>query len=170
MTFTSGPLTALGVPGFRTTDVDTVQRLPIGTIVKAVDPTLGEGEFIYLPGVVNCLAGCAVVYDLTPGANVTALTLSGTHLNGGHPLAVAVVAVPAASFGWFQISGVAITAGIAAGIAGKCMLTTTAGALDDTAIAGCQVLGARQLTAFNTPSAGFAYTLLNRPSIQSQIT
>lgn len=170
MTFTSGPLAALGVPGFRTTDVDTVARVPVGTIVKAVDPTLGEGEFIYLPGVVNCLAGCCVVYDLTPGANVIALTLSGTHLNYGGPVAFAVVAVPAASFGWFQIGGVAITAGIAAGIAGKCMLTITAGAVDDTAIAGCQVLGARQLTAFNTPSAGFAYTLLNRPHIQGQIT
>lgn len=170
MAFSSGPVAALGVPGFRTTDVDTVARVPVGTVIKAVDPTLGEGEFIYLPGVANCLAGCAVVYDLTPAANVVALTLSGTHLNSGYPIAFAVVAVSALSFGWFQIGGVAITAGIAGGIAGKCMLTVTGGAVDDTAIAGCQVIGARQLTAFNTPSAGFAYTQLNRPCIQSQIT
>ena len=44
---------------------DTTQRVPLGTIVKGVDPTLGEGEFIYLLDVTGQFVGCVVIYNAT---------------------------------------------------------------------------------------------------------
>lgn len=170
MAFSSGPNSALGMPLANASYVDSTERVPVGTIIDMVDATQGPGRFIYLPGLANVAAGGAVIYDLTPGARVVALTDSDLHANTGYPVAVAVVAVPAGSFGWYQIGGVAKTKAIAGGAAGRCFLTAdnTTGAFDDTAIAGCQVLGARQLTAVDTPAVGFSYTLLSNPHIQGQ--
>jgi len=42
---------------------DTVQNHPLGTIVTAVDPTFGGGEFIYLKGVASTVVGSLVTYD-----------------------------------------------------------------------------------------------------------
>jgi len=171
MTFRTSPNSALGVPTFDINSVDTVAKVPVGTIAKATDDSgLGDGTFIYLPGVASLAAGDAVVYDLLPsGASVTR-TLSGTHLNTGQPVAIALVAIPALSYGWYQIGGVAVVNVAAGAAAGRAMLTTTAGNLKDTAIAGCQVLGARLSSAIGTPSAGKAYCTLNHPHVQGQIT
>lgn len=170
MTFRTAPNSGLGVQQFVVGYVDTVAKHPIGTIVKGVDATQGEAEFIYLPGAANVVEGSTVVYDLLPSGPAVVLTNSATHLNAGRPIAVALCAIGATNYGWYQVSGVAKVKGIAGGVIGRCMLTTTDGALDDTAIAGCQVLGARLSSNLDTPAVGFVYVTMNRPTIQGQIT
>jgi hypothetical protein len=157
----------LSVPG----TIDDAATCAIGTIAKFFDATQGEGTFIYLPGVASVVEGDAVVYDLSPGAQAIVRTLSGTHLNTGRPIAFATAAIVAGKFGWFQIEGVAV-ASVLAGFAANTtvFLTTTAGNIDDAAVNGCQILGARGSSAIGTPAASKAYVTLSRPHLQGQIT
>lgn len=170
MTFKTAANAALGVALFTLTAVDITAKVPVGTIAKAYDDALGEAEFIYLPGVANTVGGDMIVYDLLPGGQAITRTTSAAQANTGQPAAVALVAVPAGSFGWFQISGVAIVNVTAAAAAGRAFLTATAGQLNSAAVAGSQVLGARLSSAIGTPAAGQAYATLNRPYVQGQIT
>jgi hypothetical protein len=86
-------------------DTSTTQKHPLGTIVRAVDPTLGGGEFIYLLGVASTVVGSIVNYD---GAGFqTALDTSAT-AGPSRPLAVAMSANVASQYGWYQISGLAV--------------------------------------------------------------
>ena len=83
------------------------QRHPVGTIVRAVDPTFGEGEFIYLVGVASTLVGTVVTYhdgDTLAFQSAFATTV----IDDGEPLAVAMSANVAAEYGWYQISGIAV--------------------------------------------------------------
>ncbi len=77
---------SLGFP--KITDHGTTKKVPLGTIVRAVDPVYGEGEFIYLRGVVGTVAGLMVYYDQDDSA--TALTSTSGVVNRGQPLAVAM--------------------------------------------------------------------------------
>lgn len=79
---------------------------PLGTIIRAVDPTLGEGEFIYLKGVGSTAVGYIVNYD---DNFQTALDTSAT-AGPSRPLAVAMSANVADQYGWYQISGLAVAA------------------------------------------------------------
>lgn len=82
------------------------KKHPIGTIVRATDPTYGEGEFIYLVGVASTLVGSVVSY--TDGDTLVGQTaLATTTVAKGEPLAVAMSANVAAEYGWYQISGIA---------------------------------------------------------------
>jgi hypothetical protein len=85
-------------------DIDTVKNHPLGTIVRAYDETLGEGEFIYLKGVANTAVGHIVNYD---DAFQTALDTSAV-AGPSRPLAVAMAACVADRYGWYQISGLAV--------------------------------------------------------------
>lgn len=87
-------------------DTSTTQKHPLGKIVCAVDPTLGEGEFIYLLGVASTVVGSIVNYD---DNFQTALDTSAT-AGPSRPLAVAMSANGAAAYGWYQISGLAVAA------------------------------------------------------------
>lgn len=82
------------------------QNHPLGTIVTAIDPTYGEGEFIYLQGVAGTAVGSVVTYSTTDYQ--TALAPVGTGLP--RPIAIAMSANGAGSYGWYQISGIAIAA------------------------------------------------------------
>lgn len=84
-------------------NTETTQKHPLGTIVRGVDPTYGEGEFIYLQGIGSTVVGSIVNYD---AAYVTALHSSS--LSVPRPLAVAMSANVANQYGWYQISGQAI--------------------------------------------------------------
>jgi hypothetical protein len=57
--------------GPRLMETDTVQNFPFGFRVRAFDPILGFGEFIYLQGVASTVAGSAVTYN--PFTGVTTL-------------------------------------------------------------------------------------------------
>ncbi len=98
--------------------VDDSAKVPVGTIVTAVDPTLGAGEFIYLLGVVSTVTGSVVTWSVT--SHLTALASVGTSIP--QPLAVAMGAVVAGKYGWYQISGIAVAlkavaVSLAAGVA-----------------------------------------------------
>lgn len=82
----------------------TVKNHPLGTIVTAVDGTLGQGEFIYLKGVGSTVVGSIVNYD---DAFQTALDSSAT-AGPSRPLAVAMSACVGSEYGWYQISGLAV--------------------------------------------------------------
>ena len=85
----------------------TTQNHPVGTIVRAKDPTYGEGEFVYLIGVASTLIGTIVTYhdgDTLVGQTAFATTV----IDDAEPLAVAMSANVAGEFGWYQISGLAI--------------------------------------------------------------
>lgn len=84
----------------------TVKNHPLGTIVRAVDPTYGEGEFIYLKGVANTIVGHIVNYD---DGFQTALNTSDV-AGPSRALAVAMSANVASQYGWYQISGLALCA------------------------------------------------------------
>lgn len=170
MAFKTSYNAALGQPNFTLAAVDTVKAVAVGTIVKGYDDTLGEAEFIYLPGLAATVAGDMVAYDLNPAGPVTTRSLAATHANQGTPLAVAVAAVLLGQYGWYQISGVAAVNAIAATAAGRAFVSATAGQLTSVAAAGAQIIGARISTAVGTPAAGQVYLTLNRPATQSQIT
>lgn len=88
-------------------DTSTTQKHKIGTIVRAVDPTYGEGEFIYLVGVASTIVGTVVTWhdaDTTLGQTA----FSTTAVDSGEPLAVAMSANIAGQYGWYQISGIAV--------------------------------------------------------------
>lgn len=78
----------------------TTKNHPLGTIIRAVDSTYGQGEFIYLQGVASTVVGSIVEYStsMQTGLSTVALTTP-------HPLAVAMSANLATGYGWYQISG-----------------------------------------------------------------
>jgi hypothetical protein len=84
-------------------DTSTTKKMPFGSIVRAVDPTYGVGEFIYLQGIGSTIVGSIVNYDADW---VTALHTSA--LDHPRPLAVAMSANVASAYGWYQISGQAV--------------------------------------------------------------
>lgn len=86
--------------------VSTTAAVPVGTIVRAKDSTLGEGEFIYLPTTASVTLGNIVSYRQSASGVYTAVrTPSGTA--SGASLAVAMATGQATCFGWFQIAGTA---------------------------------------------------------------
>lgn len=76
----------------------------VGDIQRAVDPTYGGGEFIFLKGVASTVVGSIVNYDAATGQ--TALNTTG--LATPRPLAIAMSACVANEYGWYMIAGNAI--------------------------------------------------------------
>lgn len=85
-------------------DTSTTQKHPLGTIVTAVDPTLGGGEFIYLKGVASTVVGSIVNYDDNFQTALDSSAVTGPT----RPLAIAMSANGASAYGWYQISGLAV--------------------------------------------------------------
>jgi hypothetical protein len=85
-------------------NTETTQKHPLGTVVTAVDPTLGGGEFIYLKGVASTVVGSIVNYDDNYQTALDTAAVSGP----SRPLAVAMSANVADQYGWYQISGLAV--------------------------------------------------------------
>lgn len=81
-------------------ETSATQKHPLGKIVNAVDPTLGEGEFIYLLGVGSTVVGSLVDYNVSFQS-----ALHTTALDTPSPVGIAMSANVAASYGWYQISG-----------------------------------------------------------------
>src|ERR1700675_1884445 len=96
--------------GFTTPNSATLIPTPpnqLGMVVKAVDPTFGAGEFILLAGVASTVVGSVVSYNTA--SFTTALAPVGANLP--QPIAIAMSAnILATTFGWYQISGVAVAA------------------------------------------------------------
>lgn len=139
-------------------DTDTVQRHPLGTIVRAVDPVYGAGEFIYLKGVASTVVGSWVHYNADDWS--TALTAA----NGIGPVAVAMSANLASQYGWYQIEGKAVGKALASyADNGLVFLTATAGSVDDAVVDGDMVHLAKGASVIDVPSTGFAEFEIHRP-------
>lgn len=137
---------------------DTTQNHPLGTKVRAVDPTYGEGEFIYLSGVANTAVGSwATIHE--DGFTTTLLAA-----NDIGQVCVAMSANVASQYGWYQISGKAIGKALAAfADNGLVYATATAGSIDDAVVAGDRVKKALGASAVDTPSTGLAEFEINYP-------
>lgn len=149
-------------------DTSTVQNHPLGTIVRAVDPTYGEGEFIYLTGVASTAVGSVVTYNSATGATTLAAVGGAKPL----PLAIAMSANVASQYGWYQIGGNAVvkktcTISLAAGAAVGVLTTgLIAGTGSGKEVQGAAVAAVASATAGRTT----VRVVLNRPHIQGRIT
>ena len=173
MPFKTGPNASLGVAALSGTPAgipDTVAQVPVGTIVTMVDEIQGSGEFIYLPGVASLAANDIVLYDLLPSGPTVTRHSNATGSNSGRPVAVALNALTAVQFGWYQISGVAIVNAVAGTAAGPVFASATAGQVSSTVDAGDQIMNARITSAVGTPAANKSYMTMQRPHVQGQIT
>ncbi len=137
-------------------DTSTVKNHPLGKIVTAVDPTLGEGEFIYLVGVASTAIGTWVTYNMDDG------TTTRLAANAIGPVAIAMSANVASQYGWYQIQGKASGLALASfADNGNVYATATAGSVDDTIVAGDRVKGA--VGASTIVGAGLAEFEIARP-------
>lgn len=146
--------------------VVTKALVPLGTIVRAVDPTYGEGEFIRLLGVASTVVGSLVKYNATTWQ--TALTTVTNAKNKGVPVAVAMSACVAGEHGWYQISGLAVikktTVAVNPGVPIYLAADATPGRFKVAASIGQQILGAQTAnlaTVVTTTST--VVVAINRP-------
>jgi hypothetical protein len=139
----------------------------LGQVVRAFDPTYGEGEFIMLVGVASTVIGSLVTYNTTTYQT----TLSPNTANLAQPVAVAMSANLAASFGWYQIGGLAVVKKTAVKTLTNVpmFLSATAGRIMATAASGKQILGARSANlATVTATTSTVIVSINRPHAQGQ--
>lgn len=152
-------------------NTETTQKHPLGTIVRAVDPTYGEGEFIYLLGVGSTEVGFIALYNAT--TYQTALLTVANGKNKGAPIGVAMSANVGSQYGWYQISGNAVIKKTTVLTLPQVpiFISATTGRMKTLVSAGQQILGA--LTANLTTVVSTTSTVvvtINRPHTQGQIT
>lgn len=141
-------------------EVSTTKQHEIGQCARGVDDAgvRGEAEFIYLPGVASTAAGDVVVFDQFAGTTTRTVAASRG------PVAVAMAATVANTYGWYQICGAATVKAGTVADNGAVYLTSTAGQIDDQVVLGQLVSGARLSSANGVPAAGFAVAQLAHPS------
>jgi hypothetical protein len=154
-------INSAGATQFGTQGIDersTVQRYPLGTRVRGIDPVYGEAEFVYCLGVASNRVGSAVRVS---GAFATTLAVAAGIYN---LVGVSMSAFVANEYGWVCIFGsVPVRAGtVVAGT--QAYLTATPDTLDDAVVAGDNIMGAAFRTADGTPSAGLAILTLTYAS------
>lgn len=137
---------------------DAAAAVAVGTILTAVDPTYGAGEFIYLKGLDATARGTWVTYNLDDGS--TALLAA----NAIGPVAIAMGATVTGTWGWYQISGKAVGKALTGYLDNALVFSTaTAGSVDDTVVDGDMVHLAKGASAVDTPSTGLAEFEISRP-------
>lgn len=144
-------------------DTSTTQKHPLGTIVRAVDPAVGEGEFIYLQGLASTAVGSWVTYNTDDFST----TLIAPNAIG--PVAIAMSANVASQYGWYQISGKASAAAADVADNGKVYIDTAAGTCDDAAVAGDLVYNAKWASADDT-ATNLADVEIARPFVADGAT
>lgn len=146
----------------------TTKAHALGTIRRAVDPTYGAGEFIYLLGVDSTVVGSVVTYG--PSTYQTALVPNTAGL--GQPVAVAMSANVGSAYGWYQIAGVAVAkkTNVSWEPNKQVFISGTAGRVMDTVASGKQILGARSANvATVTTTTSTVLLSINRPHTQGQV-
>lgn len=117
--------------------VDDSQLFPIFQKVVGIDISngFGYGEFVYLKGLADTVEGSVVTFD---EAGVTALIAA----NAKGPVAVAMAAIVADHYGWYQRLGKAY-AKMAVNSADNAFVgyETTAGSVGDGRAAGDEIIG-----------------------------
>ncbi len=139
----------MGFPGITsitsvvTTTAINSTSIPIGTVVRGSDPSLGGGEFIYLAGVASTIVGSVVAYNLS-GQTSTLQPASSTY--SGTPVAVAMAANTSTSgLAWYQIGGAATVSKTTIKVSPNVAvyLSATSGKITSTLGTGLQIEGAR---------------------------
>lgn len=140
-------------------ETSTTANLPLGTIKNAKDSTYGAGEFIYLKGVADTVAGSWVTYNMDDGS--TALLAAGAV----GPVAVAMSANVASQYGWYQIHGKAVARAVTGSGAiaddDDLYIGTSAGEANDTTVAGDRIWNVK--TASINTTLGFIDVEIARP-------
>jgi hypothetical protein len=161
----------LGLPPITSTIISTQTSAPkpwkLGDIQRAVDPTYGGAEFIYLIGAANTVAGLCVAY----GPSTYQTTLLPNTANLGQPVAVAMSANLAGYYGWYQISGVAtvLKTNVSYEPNKAVFISGTTGRVMDTVASGKQIENARSANvATVTTTTSTILVSLNRPHAQGQ--
>lgn len=147
---------------------DTVQNHPLGTIVRANDPTYGDGEFIYLLGVASTTVGSVVTYD----ASTYQTVLCAVGGNIPRAIAVAMSANLGTYYGWYQISGQAVVAKTATVslAAGAAVGVLTTGLIAGTGT-GKEIQGAVvAAVASNIAGRVTVKVMIARPTKQGRVT
>lgn len=135
-------------------ETSTTQKAALGQIVRCKDMAstdYGIGEFIYLKGLDATVLGSVVTF--TAGSWQTALAVADAIGRIGFAMA----AVVTGEYGWYQISGKCVGKVLTGFASGNTpYLTSTAGSVDDTAVAGDEIFDAISVSAIATPAAGLA--------------
>jgi hypothetical protein len=134
-------------------DTSTTKNHPLGTIVRATDPTYGAAEFIYLTGVASTAVGSWVTYDVDGASALLVASAVG-------PVAIATSANVASQYGWYMIHG-KHEAGLCWGsldLASNARLyaTASAGLVDDAVVSGDLINNAKVDAAKTTGGSTIA--------------
>lgn len=160
-----GILAPSAISAGTTVTIPTPPNFP-GMVVKAIDPTLGGGEFILLAGVASTIVGSLVVYD--SATYLTTLAPAGSNL----PRAVAVAMTANAattSWAWYQIGGQAVaakTSGLA--LASNAAVGVKTVGLIATTGTGKEIQGALTVAKATVPKT--VKLIIDRPHMQGRIT
>lgn len=166
------PVGTLTDSGFTPPNSSTVIPSPPmtpGCIVRASDPTYGEGEFILLLGCASTIVGSLVRYNTVSYATTLVVNTAVQVM----PVAVAMAANTSTStWAWYQISGTAVLAKTAVIVLPNVAvyISGTAGKVKSIASAGLQVVGCRSQAVTTASASGTVLVTINRPHLQSQIT
>lgn len=135
-----------------TATLDTTAQHAVG--IRAQDAS--GNEYVYALGVASTAANSWVTFD---EALATTLAVA----DGQGRVGIAMAAIVASTYGWYQIYGSG-TGKVLTGFAdnGKVYLTSTAGSVDDTDVSGDVVIGAIGRSAI---SSGVATMELNYPIV-----
>lgn len=123
---------------------DTTQRNVLGSVVTAVDPFWGYGEFMYVKSNDAILKGSLCIVG-TPPTYLATLTPNTANL--GQSFGVAVAPMASGTFGWIQISGAAVYKTNATVAANAAIGVAAAGIL------GTNAAGKQALNVVNVKSA-----------------
>lgn len=149
-------------------DKSDTQKHPLGTIVRAKDPTYGQGEFIYLKGVASTIVGNVVEYNTSYQTG-----LDSSALDAPVPLAFAMSTCTASYYGWYQISGLAQVAKLSTtSFAADAHFAASAG-LAIAAATGLQIMGAVVAvvaSALSVTAPDLVTAIVNRPTDPSDLS
>lgn len=141
----------------------------LGSVVRAFDPTYGEGEFILLTGVASNTIGSLVIYDGTTYAP----TLCPVTSSMARPVAVSMAANTATTtFSWYQIGGTAV---VKKSLTVKIQPLATLGILSTGKVgassSGKEIENARTANAATVASATTTVTIvIDRPHAQGRVS
>lgn len=168
---------SLGMPPIASTNLagtsmNAAGRFPgalLGQVVRATDPTYGEGEFICLLGAANTVVGLMVTYNATTYQTTIA---ADTAAEAG-PVAWAMSANLAGYYGWYQIGGLVVAkkTNVSWEPQKKAYQSGTIGRVMDTSASAKAILGVKSanLTTVTTTTSTIVLSV-NRPHKQGPIT
>jgi hypothetical protein len=140
----------------------------LGMVCRAIDPTYGEGEFILLLGVASTVVGSVVTYNATTFQTA----LSPNTANFSAPVAVAMSANLAGTFGWYQIGGQAVVKKTAVAVSPQVNIfqSATTGRVMATVATSKQIVNAKSANLATIASGtSTVIVMIDRPHMQGQI-